>query len=95
MEHLKQTSSVQNYIADFTNLSYQITDISEEEAFHKFRSGLKQGIRLEIDKREITSNLKFLQTQALRYNELTFSLKETSRTDFKKPFTKKWEEKPR
>ena len=92
LNHLRQTKSVQDYIADFTNLMYQIDDMGEADAFHKFMDGLKPHIQVEMKKREITAGLGYLQTQALHFDELTFSLRNSERfgyTEFRKPFEKK------
>ena len=47
---LTQTSSVQNYISEFTRLSFLIPDLEEREKFHQFKEGLKLEIRNEMDK---------------------------------------------
>ena len=84
LNHLRQTSSVQDYIGKFTNLMYEINDMGQPDAFHKFMDGLKPHIQIEMKKREITSNLGVLQTQALRFDELTFSLRSSEHSGFKK-----------
>src|SRR3954452_5831847 len=70
---LTQTSSVQNYISEFTRLSFLIPDLEEREKFHRFKEGLKPEIRNEMDKRGITRNLPILQSQAQKYDEILFS----------------------
>ena len=64
LERLTQTTSVEKYIAEFTNLIYQITDIHETEKFHRFFSGLKIHVQNEMIKQDITSDLLKLQMAA-------------------------------
>ena len=84
---LTQMKSVQDYIAEFTRLSFLIPDLAETEKFHRFKEGLKPEIRNEMDKRGITTNLTNLQTQAQKYDEILFSQRE--RPTFDKNFKKK------
>src|SRR5215212_6215747 len=86
---LTQTSSVQNYISEFTRLSFLIPDLEEREKFHRFKEGLKPEIRNEMDKRGITRNLPILQSQAQKYDEILFSQREKSTTNKTFEFKKK------
>ena len=84
IDKLTQTTSVQNYIAQFSELHLQIPNMQEEEAFHTFRRGLKWQVRNAMDEREITQDLATLQRQAQRWDDIHFGLER--RPDFKKPF---------
>jgi hypothetical protein len=95
---LTQTSSVQNYISEFTRLSFLIPDLEEREKFHRFKEGLKPEIRNEMDKRGIIRNLPFLQSQAQKFDEILFSQREKPTPnkgfDFKKKKFYEIEKKP-
>ena len=46
---LRQIGSVADYISRFSNLVYQIEDLSESEAFYQFKKGLKPAIIAKMD----------------------------------------------
>ena len=49
IQNLQQTGSVSDYDDAFTALAFQIVDMSEPEAFHQFKSGLKTFIQEKMD----------------------------------------------
>ena len=86
---MRQTGSVSDYDDAFTALAFQIVDMSEPEAFHQFKSGLKTFIQEKMDEINPT-NLRELKEAATRYDDLKFYHRITSnRSDFKGPSTHK------
>jgi Retrotransposon gag protein. len=70
-----QVGSVQNYIAEFTAIAFQINDMSDDEKFHKFKDGLKDNIRHEMERRTLPKDLWTWQSQA-QYLMTYFLVKE-------------------
>lgn len=52
---IQQKSSVEDYLADFTRLSYQVTYWTENQLKHVFVSGLKEDIRHDVLALELDS----------------------------------------
>ena len=81
--------SVSDYDKAFTELIFQIDDMSPSEMFHAFRYGLKSHIQEKMDEMGITSDLRALKIAATKFDDLKFYHKTSSlRTAYKKPFTR-------
>jgi hypothetical protein len=91
LAELKQTSSVDEYIAEFQNLSMLIEGLSKEEAFDRFQRGLFSQIRQEVLKLDTinlekafkcASNIGGLQ----KFKQKGFSHNSTTTANFRKPY---------
>jgi len=68
---ISQTTSVQNYITEFTSAAFQITDYDLLEEYYQFFKGLKPEIKKEVQKMNIPAgNLKQLQESAQRIDDV-------------------------
>ena len=83
INRIRQTTSVANYIAEFTALTEQIPLMGEDEQFRRFIYGLKTEIKNEMERREIEveAGLLHLQEQAARFNNILFSQRSRPRTN--------------
>jgi hypothetical protein len=73
LEGLKQTTSVRNFIKFFEDLIYEIEDIGHSEQYWKFRHGLNDSIKRELDKMPTQpSTLEELKTMAQRIDDINF-----------------------
>jgi Retrotransposon gag protein len=70
--NIHQTTSVQDYIAKFTDITCQITDITEAEACDRFKRGLKTHIQVQLMRQQTPNNLILLQEAALREDGISF-----------------------
>ena len=87
LQRLEQKTSVAEYDKKFMELVFQITDISDSEMFHKFRSGLKAQIRNKMDELGIDTDLRALKQAAMRYDDLTFYQRSSGQgSSFKKQY---------
>jgi hypothetical protein len=93
LHYLKQYTSVQQYIAEFSELVYQIPTMNLIEQYHHFRIGLKPEIRNEMDRQRIAESLQAIQTAALRYDDMFFNQRYTKRSDFKKNTYRRMDDK--
>ncbi|XP_054805380.1 uncharacterized protein LOC129308324 [Prosopis cineraria] len=50
---LRQTSSIPDYIKEFTTIMLEIEDLSDKEALFYFMDGLKDWARVELDRRKV------------------------------------------
>lgn len=55
LRKLKQTTSVEHYLAEFRNIVLMIGDISEGEKIDRFVEGLKYNVKIEVMKSSVNS----------------------------------------
>ncbi|XP_054782108.1 uncharacterized protein LOC129289374 [Prosopis cineraria] len=53
LRRLRQTSSIPDYIKEFTTIVLEIEDLSDKEALFYFMDGLKDWARVELDRRKV------------------------------------------
>ncbi|CAI5475466.1 unnamed protein product [Closterium sp. Yama58-4] len=71
LANLRQRTSVADYIADFRDISTEISDLSTAEALDKFKRGLKDDVRMEVEVQGC-STLEEMARVAERYDEIHF-----------------------
>ena len=81
LRNLRQTTSVTNYIAAFTELTLRIKDMGDADIYYNFMDGLKREIKEEMEKRDLPQNLKVLQSHASTYDDLLFQQRNSSRPE--------------
>jgi Retrotransposon gag protein len=79
LRNIKQGFSVENYIAEFTNLSLRISDLSEPEACDRFKQGLKPHIQAQLLRQNIPNDLPLIQQVAHREDILAFNMAKLTR----------------
>jgi dUTP pyrophosphatase len=84
LRHIRQITSVEQYIAEFTKLTYQISDLHEAEKCDRFKAGLKPKIQAELLRRNLPNDLIQLQKAAHTEDVLLFNAERLLRPDFKK-----------
>jgi len=100
LRNLKQTTSVTNYIADFTNLTLRIKDMSDADIYYEFMTGLKREVREEMEKRDLPQHLRTLQSHASTYDDLLFNQRSSHRPEhgrfpMKRDYDRRnWEKRP-
>lgn len=73
LRRLRQTASVSKYIAEFCNFILTINDMSEGELLDRFVQGLKQEIKLEVLKTQV-SHFEDAAKIALRVDSALWSM---------------------
>lgn len=53
LRRLKQTSSIRDYIYEFTTLMIEISNMSDNDSLFYFQDGLKDWTKVELDKRGV------------------------------------------
>ena len=90
LSRLRQASSVQAYTADFTSLAFKIPDLEPLAKYYQYRAGLKDAVRNEMDKRDLRKgDLRQLQEQAQKFDEILFSQRTGTRPSGERRFTPK------
>ncbi|KAM1539597.1 hypothetical protein EV2_004499 [Malus domestica] len=84
LTHIQQKSSVEDYLADFTRLSWRVTDWTENQLKHVFFGGLKDDIRLDVLARELDS-LHHAKKLAKIF-ETKLHAKRSTRPQFPRPY---------
>ncbi len=74
LRNIKQGFSVEQYIAEFTNLTLQISDLSEPEACDHFKEGLKPHIQAQLLQQNVPNDLPLIQQVAHREDILAFNM---------------------
>ncbi|CAI7758786.1 unnamed protein product, partial [Closterium sp. NIES-54] len=71
LANLRQCTSVADYIAEFRDISTEISDLSTAEALDKFKRRLKDDVRMEVEVQGCSS-LEEMARVAERYDEIHF-----------------------
>ena len=53
LRRLRQTGSITDYVKEFTTLMLEIPDVSDDQLFFDFKDGLKDWVKLELDRRGV------------------------------------------
>ncbi|CAI7850949.1 unnamed protein product, partial [Closterium sp. NIES-53] len=77
LANMRQRTSVADYIAEFRDISTEISDLSTAEALDKFKRGLKDDVRMEVEVQGCSS-LEEMARVAERYDEIHFAGKQAS-----------------
>src|SRR4051812_35064561 len=77
LANLKQYGKIEGYNAAFTNLTLQISDLSDAEKIDKYKRGLKPEILFEVRQRGLTT-LTGIMEAATRYDAMLHQYKQTS-----------------
>jgi len=95
LRKLSQKTSVQQYIAEFNALVYEINDITDSEKYHRFKDGLKWQVKNEMDRLDINADLTTLMRKAQQFDDLQF-YQRTSAYSSNRPFdsTKNYNGRP-
>jgi hypothetical protein len=72
LSELRQTTSVQRYLENFTALCLEITDLHPTEQLHRFVDGLKPHVRREVELRD-AHTFEDAASMAERVDNISFS----------------------